>query len=181
MGRSPALDNSAPRIFLIDTYGFIFGAFHARARMQAPPMRTTTGLPTEEVLIFNNMLRKLAKTFAPQYMAAMFESLGKTHRDEAFAEYKANRSETPPDLIAQIPYVERLLAALRIPVIQYPGFEADDVIGTLSRKAADAGCEVVIVSSDKDMMQLVTDRVCLLHPATSYTWYDRAKVQEIIR
>jgi DNA polymerase-1 len=180
MGRSPALNNSAPRIFLIDTYGFIFRAFHARARMQAPPMRTTTGLPTEAVLIFNNMLRKLSKTFGPQYMAAIFESLGKTHRDELFAEYKANRTETPPDLIAQIPYVERLLAALHIPVIQYPGFEADDVIGTLSRKAAQAGCEVVIVSSDKDMLQLVTDRVSMLNPAKDDTWYDPAKVKEFM-
>jgi DNA polymerase-1 len=170
----------APRIFLIDTYGFIFRAFHARARMQAPPMRTTTGLPTEAVLIFNNMLRKLSKTFAPHYMAAIFESLGKTHRDELFAEYKANRSETPPDLIVQIPYVERLLAALHIPVIQYPGFEADDVIGTLSRKAAEAGCEVVIVSSDKDMLQLVNDRVSMLNPAKDDTWYDPAKVKEFM-
>jgi DNA polymerase I len=169
-----------PRIFLIDTYGFIFRAFHARARMQAPPMRTTTGLPTEAVLIFNNMLRKLSKTFAPHYMAAIFESLGKTHRDELFAEYKANRSETPTDLIAQIPYVERLLAALHIPVIQYPGYEADDVIGTLSRKAAEAGCEVVIVSSDKDMLQLVTDRVSMLNPAKDDTWYDPAKVKEFM-
>jgi len=143
-------------------------------------MRTTTGLPTEAVLIFNNMLRKLSKTFAPHYMAAIFESLGKTHRDELFAEYKANRSETPPDLIVQIPYVERLLAALHIPVIQYPGFEADDVIGTLSRKAAEAGCEVVIVSSDKDMLQLVTERVSMLNPAKDDTWYDPAKVKEFM-
>jgi DNA polymerase I len=169
-----------PRIFLIDTYGFIFRAFHARARMQAVPMRTASGLPTEAVLIFNNMLRKLSKTFAPQYMAAIFESLGKTHREEAFAEYKANRSETPPDLTTQIPYVERLLAALQIPVIQYPGFEADDVIGTLSRKAAQAGCEVVIVSSDKDMLQLVNDRVSMLNPAKEDTWYDSAKVKEFM-
>jgi DNA polymerase-1 len=174
------LENSAPRIFLIDTYGFIFRAFHARARMQAPPMRTTTGLPTEAVLIFNNMLRKLSKTFAPHFMAAIFESPGKTHRDELFAEYKANRSETPPDLITQIPYVERLLAALHIPVIQYPGFEADDVIGTLSRKAAEAGCQVVIVSSDKDMLQLVTDQVSMLNPAKDDTWYDPAKVKEFM-
>jgi DNA polymerase-1 len=170
----------APRIFLIDSYGFIFRAFHARARMQAPPMRTAAGLPTEAVLIFNNMLKKLAKTFAPEYMAAIFESLGPTHRDELFAEYKANRSETPPDLLTQIPYIERLLAALRIPIIQYPGYEADDVIGTLSRKAADAGCEVVIVSSDKDMLQLVNDRVSMLNPAKDDTWYDPAKVKEFM-
>ena len=148
--------------------------------MQAPPMRTAAGLPTEAVLIFNNMLKKLAKTFAPEYMAAIFESLGPTHRDELFAEYKANRSETPPDLLTQIPYIERLLAALRIPIIQYPGYEADDVIGTLSRKAADAGCEVVIVSSDKDMLQLVNDRVSMLNPAKDDTWYDAAKVKEFM-
>lgn len=169
-----------PRVFLIDSYGFIFRAYHARARMQAPPMRTSAGLPTEAVLIFHNMLRKLAKTFAPQYMAAVFESAGKTHRDEMYAEYKANRAETPPDLIAQIPYIERLLHALRIPILQYAGFEADDVIGTLSRKAADAGFEVVIVSSDKDMLQLVTDHVSMLNPAKDDTWYDPAKVREFM-
>jgi DNA polymerase-1 len=169
-----------PRLFLIDSYGFIFRAFHARARMQAPPMRTTTGIPTEAVLIFYNMVRKLAKTYQPQYLAAIFESLGKTHREEAFAEYKANRSETPEDLITQIPYVVRLIEAMRIPLIQYPGFEADDVIGTLSRKAALAGCEVVIVSSDKDMLQLVTDRVSMLNPAKDDTWYDPAKVREFM-
>jgi DNA polymerase-1 len=171
---------ASPRIFLIDSYGFIFRAFHARARMQAPPMRTTTGLPTEAVLIFHNMLRKLSKTFAPQHMAAIFEGRGKTHREEAFAEYKANRSETPPDLLLQIPYIERILAALRVPVIQYPGFEADDVIGTLSHRATEAGYEVVIVSSDKDMLQLVTDRVSMLNPAKDDTWYDPAKVREFM-
>jgi DNA polymerase I len=148
--------------------------------MQAPPMRTTTGLPTEAILIFHNMLRKLSKTFAPQHMAAIFESPGKTHREEEFAEYKANRSETPVDLITQIPYIERLLHSLRIPILQYPGFEADDVIGTLSRKAAEAGYEVVIVSSDKDMLQLVTDRVSMLNPAKDDTWYDPAKVKEFM-
>jgi DNA polymerase-1 len=143
-------------------------------------MRTTTGLPTEAVLIFHNMLRKMARTFAPQYIAAIFESAGKTHREEAFAEYKANRSETPPDLIVQIPYIERILNALRIPILQYPGYEADDVIGTLSRKAVEAGCEVVIVSSDKDMLQLVTDRISMLNPAKDDAWYDPAKVKEFM-
>jgi DNA polymerase I len=148
--------------------------------MQAPPMRTTTGLPTEAILIFNNMLKKLAKTFAPQYMAAILESKGKTHRETEYAEYKANRSETPPELLTQIPYIEKLLDSLRIPMIQSPGFEADDVIGTLSRKAAEAGFEVVIVSSDKDMLQLVTDRVFMLNPAKDDTWYDPAKVKEFM-
>jgi DNA polymerase I len=148
--------------------------------MQAPPMRTTTGIPTEAILIFHNMLRKLSKAFAPQYMAAVFEGKGKTHREEEFAEYKANRSETPPDLIVQIPYIERILNALRVPIMQYAGFEADDVIGTLSRKAAEAGFEVVIVSSDKDMLQLVTEHVSMLNPAKDDTWYDPAKVREFM-
>lgn len=172
--------STAPRLFLIDSYGFIFRAYHARARSKAPPMRTSSGLPTEAVLIFHNMLRRLSKTFAPQYMAAIFESLGKTHRDEMYAEYKANRAETPPDLITQIPYIERILHALRIPILQYPGYEADDVIGTISRKAAEAGFEVAIVSSDKDMLQLVTDRISMLNPAKDDVWYDPAKVREFM-
>jgi DNA polymerase-1 len=170
----------APRIFLIDTYGFIFRAYHARARTGAPPMRTTSGISTEAVFIFTNMLRKLSRTFEPKYMAAIFESIGKTHRETEFAEYKANRTEMPQDLSEQIPYVRRLIEALRVPIVQYAGFEADDVIGTLSRKAAENGYEVVIVSSDKDMLQLVTDRVSMLNPAKDDTWYDPAKVKEFM-
>ena len=143
-------------------------------------MRTSAGLSTEVVFIFNNMLRKLTRTYQPAYMVAVFESLGKTLREEEFPEYKANRAETPEDLIQQIPYVRRLIDALRIPIVQYAGFEADDVIGTLSRQASAAGCEVVIVSSDKDLMQLVTDNVHMLNPAKDDTWYDPAKVKEFM-
>jgi DNA polymerase-1 len=170
----------SPRLFLIDTYGFIFRAYHARARTGAPPMRTSTGLSTEVVFIFSNMLRKLTKTYKPEYMVAVFESLGKTHREEEYAEYKANRAETPDDLIQQVPYVRRLIEALRIPIVQYAGFEADDVIGTLSRQASAAGCEVVIVSSDKDLMQLVTDRVRMLNPAKDDAWYGPPEVKEFM-
>src|SRR3954465_1800223 len=144
------------RLFLIDTFGVIFRAYHARARTGAPPMRTATGLSTEAVFIFSNMLRKLSRTFEPEYMVAIFESLGKTHREVDFPEYKANRAETPPDLLEQIPYVRRLIEGLAIPIAEYDGFEADDVIGTMSRQSSEAVCEVVIVSSDKDMLQLVT-------------------------
>jgi len=168
------------RLFLIDTFGFIFRAYHARARGSAPPMRTSTGLSTEAVYIFNNMLRKLAKQHEPPYIAAIFESGEPTHRTTEFAEYKANRSETPPDLLEQIPYVRRVLEAMRIPILEYPGFEADDVIGTIARRAEAAGFEVVIVSSDKDMLQLVTDRVAMLNPAKDDTWYDPAKVKEFM-
>jgi len=169
-----------PRLFLIDSYGFIFRAYHARARSAAPPMRTSTGLSTEAVYIFTNMLRKLAKTYKPEYLAAVFESIGPTLREQEFAEYKANRAEAPPDLGEQIVYIRRLLDALRIPILEFKGFEADDVIGTISRRAEQAGFEVVIVSSDKDMLQLVSDRVSMLNPAKDDTWYDPAKVEEFM-
>ena len=169
-----------PRLFLIDTFGFIFRAYHARARMGLPPMRTSTGLNTEAVLIVNNMLKKLVKTWKPAYIAAIFESLGKTHRDAEYAQYKANRTETPPDLIEQIPYVEKMIQALKIPVIQSEGFEADDVIGTFCQKGVDAGCDVVIVSSDKDMLQLVNEHVFMLDPRKDDLWYDAAKVKEFM-
>ena len=99
-----------PRLFLIDTYGFIFRAYHARARTGAPPMRTTTGISTEAVYIFHNMVRKLRAAYHPEYIAAIFES-GKTFREEKYAGYKANRTEMPPDLGEQIPYIRRLLEA----------------------------------------------------------------------
>jgi DNA polymerase-1 len=173
-------DVPMPRLFLIDSFGFIFRAYHARARSGAPPMRTSTGLATEVVFIFNNMLRKLAKQYEPAYMTAVFESEEPTLRLQEFAQYKANRVETPPDLLEQIPAVRRLLEAMRIPVLEYPGYEADDVIGTLARRAEQNGCEVVIVSSDKDMMQLVTERVSMLNPAKDDEWYSPAKVKEFL-
>ncbi len=164
------------RLFLIDSYGFIFRAYHARARSAAPPMRTTTGLATEAVFIFHNMVRKLRAAYQPEYIAAIFES-GKTFRDEVFAEYKANRTEMPPDLGEQIPYIRRLLEAMRIPVLQYPGFEADDVIGAMARRASE-DFDVVIVSSDKDMLQLVNDRVHMYNPVKEDVWYDPATAEQ---
>src|SRR5690348_13929785 len=152
------------RLFLIDTFGFIFRAYHARARSGAPPMRTSTGLSTEAVFIFHNMVRKLLTTHKPDYIAAVFESAEPTFRSEAFEHYKANRTEMPPDLGEQIPYVRRTLEALRIPILEFPGFEADDVIGTIACTETKKPLEVVIVSSDKDMLQLVNERVFMLNP-----------------
>ena len=143
-------------------------------------MRTSTGLSTEAVYIFNNMLRKLAKSYAPEYIAAVFESGAPVARMAEFAEYKANRTEMPPDLGDQIPQIRRILDAMRIPILEYPGFEADDVIGAIARRAEEAGMEVVIVSSDKDMMQIVTDRVSMLNPAKDDEFYDPAKVKEFL-
>lgn len=167
-----------PRLFLIDSFGYIFRAYHARARTGAPPMRTAAGLPTEAVYIFHNMVRKLRAEHKPTYLAAVFES-GKTFREEKFAAYKANREEMPPDLGQQIPWVRQTLEAMRIPVLEFEGFEADDVIGSIARKAA-ASVDVVIVSSDKDMLQLVGDGVSMLNPAKDDTWYDESKTEEFM-
>jgi DNA polymerase-1 len=169
-----------PRLFLIDSFGFIFRAYHARARSAAPPMRTSAGLSTEAVYIFNNMLRKLGKSYAPEYIAAVFESGAPVARMAEFAEYKANRTEMPPDLGEQIPHIRRIVEALRIPILEYQGFEADDVIGAIARRAEQAGIEVVIVSSDKDMMQIVTERVSMLNPAKDDEWYGPAQVKEFL-
>src|SRR5215813_5215684 len=168
------------RLFLIDTFGFVFRAYHARARSGAPPMRTSKGISTEAVFIFHNMLRRLTKDHKPDYMAAIFESKGKTLREQEFTEYKANRTEMPPDLGEQIPYIRKIIEAMSIPILEYPGFEADDVIGTIAHRAEAAGSEVVIVSSDKDMLQLVSSRVSMLNPMKEDLWYDEAKVHEFL-
>ncbi len=166
------------RLLLIDSFNFIFRAFHARQRTGAPPMRTSRGSSTEAIYIFHNMLRRLQKQYQPEYLAAVFESEGPTFRDQQFAAYKANRTETPPELIEQIPAIARMLEAMRIPVLLSPGYEADDVIGTVARQAAAQGLEVWIVSSDKDMLQLVGDNIRMLDAMKNDTLYDPAKVRE---
>ena len=200
-GRAAVLSgvDSHGRIFLIDTMSFIFRAYHAMARQR--PMSTKTGLPTAAIYVFVNMLRKLRDDFSPQYLAAVFDVAGRTFRDEqaetlttvrkfdiktqTFTEieykgYKANRKEMPEDLVQQVPYIRRALEAYRIPMIGVTRFEADDVIGTLARKAAEASHPVYIVSSDKDMMQLVNDKVHILNPPKDNLICDAAKVEEIL-
>ena len=169
-----------PGLFLIDSFGFIFRAYHARARSGAPPMRTREGLATEAVFIFHNMVRKLIGTYRPDYIAAIFESEGPTLREQEYAEYKANRPEMPADLAEQIPYVRRMLEALGIPVLEYPGYEADDVIGAIAKQSAGSGVFVTIVSSDKDMLQLVDERISMLDPRKDDRWYDSDKVTEFM-
>jgi len=169
-----------PRLFLIDSFGFIFRAYHARARSGAPPMRTSSGLSTEAVFIFHNMVRKLITSFKPDYIAAVFESSEPTFRSEAFAEYKANRTEMPQDLGQQIPYIRRLLEAMQMPILQFPAYEADDVIGAIACREPKKPLEVVIVSSDKDMLQLVNQRVFMLNPMKDDEWYDEAKTEQFM-
>ncbi len=187
------------RIFLIDAMSFIFRAYHAMARQRG--MSTKSGVPTAAVYVFVNMLRKLRDDFSPQYLAAVFDVAAPTFRDQQaegfttvrkfdlksqtfqqveYHGYKANRSEMPGDLAQQIPYIRRALQAYRIPILQMPGYEADDVIGTLARKAAEKLHPVYVVSSDKDMLQLVNDRVQVLNPPKDNLICDAQKVEEIL-
>ncbi|MGH9779682.1 MAG: 5'-3' exonuclease H3TH domain-containing protein, partial [Candidatus Acidiferrales bacterium] len=140
------------RVYLIDAMSYVFRAYHAPTPMR---FASPQGVPTNAVFLFNNMLRKLLREHAPDYVGVVFESLGPTVRDELFKEYKAQRAPTPDDLKQQIPYIRRLCEAMRIPMLEYEGYEADDVIATLAKRAAAEGLEAVIVTSDKDMLQLV--------------------------
>jgi DNA polymerase-1 len=188
-----------PPIFLLDSMSFIFRAYHAMQRQR--PMSTRSGVPTAATYVFVNMINKLRRDFSPHYFAAIFDTMTPVFRDEraktmtsvrkfniktqqfdevAYEGYKANRTEMPADLAQQIPYIRRALEAFHIPIIQYEGFEADDVIGTLSHKAEAAGHKVYIVSNDKDMLQLVTEHVLVLNPAKDNLVLDRAAVQETL-
>src|SRR5947208_4813630 len=178
---------------------FIFRAYHAMARQRG--MSTKTGLPTAATYVFVNMLRKLRDDFSPEYLAAVFDVAAPTFRDQqagqittvrrfdlktqTFQEieyrgYKANRSEMPGDLAQQLPYIRRALEGYRIPILELPGYEADDVIGTLACKAAAQSYLVYVLSSDKDMLQLVNDRVLVLNPPKDNLICDAAKVEEIL-
>ncbi len=178
---------------------FIFRAYHAMQHSR--PMSTRSGLPTAATYVFVNMIKKLRQDFAPRYFAAVFDVSGEVFRDEraramgplrkwnaktqsfdevSYEGYKANRASMPDDLRRQIPYIRRALEALRIPILEAEGFEADDVIGTLARKAAEDGHEVFIVSGDKDMMQLVTPQVKVLNPQKDNLILDPAKVTETL-
>ena len=155
--QAPTGDKPVERVFLIDSMSHIFRAFFAPMANRAAPLANSKGQVTQAVYIFTNMLRKLLQDEKPNYIAAIFESGEKTFRHETFADYKANRLAMPEDLASQLPYIIRLCEAFNIPVINAPGYEADDVIGTLAKKVAAQKLQAVIVSNDKDMCQLVTD------------------------
>ncbi len=144
------------QLILVDGSGYIFRAFHA-----LPPMNTSHGLPTQAVYGFIRMLLKLLKDVRPSHIAIVFDSPKRTFRDDLFADYKANRSEAPNDLIVQIPYIHRAVAAFRIKSLMIEGFEADDVIGTLAKRAAKEDFVVTLITADKDFMQLVGPHVTL--------------------
>lgn len=196
---NPAGPQEKPAIYLLDAMSFIFRAYHAL--QQQRPMSTRGGVPTAATYVFVNMINKLRRDFRPEYLAAVFDTGAPVFRDElarkltglpkwnpktqqfeesGYRGYKANRAEMPTDLALQIPYIRRSLDALQIPMLERDGFEADDIIGTLARQAAEAGYPIFVVSNDKDMLQLVNDRVKILNPVKNNLVLDREKVIETL-
>jgi DNA polymerase I len=165
------------RLFLIDAMGYIFRAFYAPMPMR---LRSASGVPTNVPYLFSNMIRKLVKDWHPDYLGVAFDVAAPTFRDKLFAAYKAQRPPFPEDLVVQLPYVRRYCEAMRLPILEYPGYEADDVIGSLARQATKKNLEVIIVTSDKDLMQLVTPHVRILNPAKADLVIDEKKVEELM-
>ena len=148
----------SPTIVLVDGSSYLFRAFHAM-----PSLTTSDGEPTGAIRGVVNMLRRLRAEYPSEYFAVVFDAPGKTFRDDWYPEYKANRPPMPDELRAQIEPLHRLVAALGLPLLCIPGVEADDVIGTLAERARERGCRVVISTNDKDMAQLVDERVTLVN------------------
>ena len=150
------------KLFLLDAYALIFRAYFAFARN---PRVTSKGLDTSAVYGFLLALLDVIEKEKPSHLAVVFDIGGSEVREQLFPDYKGNRDETPEGIKVAVPYIQKLLGALRIPALGVPGYEADDVIGTLAHKAESAGFEVFMMTPDKDFGQLVTDRVKMYKPA----------------
>src|SRR5882762_8386050 len=168
------------KLFLVDAMAHIYRAFFApMVRMNGPG-----GLPTKVPFLFANILRRIIKDYQPEYLGIVFDPSGPTFRDKLFEKYKAQREPMPDEMRVQLPYVKKLCEAMRLPVLEVKGYEADDVIGTLALKGANSKLEVLIVSNDKDMMQLVGKSVRTLRTgsggAKADVIVDEKRVEEIL-
>ncbi len=165
------------RLFLVDAMGYIFRAYFApMERLQSG------GIPTKVPYLFATMMRRLLnnKERRPDYLAVVYDHSSPTFRDKIFAAYKAQRPPMPDELSIQMPFVRRYCEAMRLPILEYPGYEADDVIGSLARQARQENLEVFIVTSDKDLMQLVGGPVRLLNPTKGDLIIDEKMVEELM-
>jgi DNA polymerase-1 len=174
------MSSSSKKLFLVDAMAHIYRAFYAPMnRMNAP-----SGIPTKVPFLFSIILRRLIKDYKPDYLGIVFDTKGPTFRDKLFEKYKAQRPPMPDDLSVQIPYVRKLCEAMHLPILEYQGYEADDVIGALAMQGAKKQLEVLIVSNDKDMMQLVGKSVRTLRTgsggAKADIIVDAKKVEEIL-
>ncbi len=173
--------SESKKLFLVDAMAHVYRAFFAPM-----PQRLTgpNGTPTNVPFLFGNILKRLIKDYEPKYISVVFDPPGATFRDKLFEKYKAQRQPMPDDMKVQIPLVRRLCEAMRLPILEKKGFEADDVIGTIATQAAKQGFAVLIVSNDKDMMQLVGKNVRTLKTGSGGLkgdiLVDEAKVQELL-
>ncbi|MDO9230043.1 MAG: DNA polymerase I [Syntrophales bacterium] len=165
-------EKKRPKFVLVDGSNYLFRAFYAIRELS-----NSKGFPTNAIYGFTTMLMKLLRDQEPDYIAVAFDVKGPTFRHEAYEEYKATRKATPDTLIPQIPFVKEIVRGFSIPVLEQQGIEADDIIGTIARRQAEAGMEVVIVSGDKDMMQLVSTEIRMVDTMKEKT-YDIAAVKE---
>jgi len=168
------------KLFLVDAMAHVYRAFYApMLRMNAP-----SGIPTKVPFLFANILRRLLKDYKPEYVAIVFDTRQPTFRDKLFEAYKAQRQPMPDEMSIQLPYVRRLCEAMRLPILELDGYEADDVIGTMAKKGVAKKLDVLVVSNDKDMMQLVNPGVRILRTgsggAKADTIVDAEKVNEIL-
>jgi DNA polymerase I len=179
---TPSLPGTAPRkkLFLVDAMAHVYRAFYAPMnRMNAP-----SGMPTKVPFLFNNILRRLLKDYKPEYVGIVFDTRLPTFRDKLFEKYKAKRQPMPDELSLQLPYVRRLCEAMRLPVLEFDGYEADDVLGALAQQAAKQDLDVFLITQDKDMMQLVDTTIRVMRTAAggakSDVIVDAAKVVELM-
>jgi DNA polymerase I len=175
-----AKEAAAKKLFLVDAMAHVYRAFYApMVRMNAP-----SGLPTKVPFLFSNILKRILKDYHPDYLAIVFDTSKPTFRDKIFEQYKAQRQPMPDEMSVQLPYVRRLCEAMELPILELDGYEADDVIGTMAKKGVEKNLEVLVISNDKDMMQLVNEGVKILRTGTggakADVIVDAAKVEEIL-
>ena len=149
------------RVFIVDGYGQIYRSYFA---FMNNPLRDKEGNNVSAVYGFFNTIMSLIRQYQPQYLVVAMDAKGKTFRHEMYDQYKANREKTPEDLHAQIPVIDSFIDGMHIPHFSRVGMEADDIIATISRKASEAGIETVMVTGDKDLLQLVRSDVFALRP-----------------
>ena len=158
------MSDTSKKLFLLDAYALIFRAYYAFIKN---PRVTSKGLNTSAIFGFLLALEEVLQKQKPTHIAVVFDTPTPTFRHEMYQEYKAHRDETPEDIKKAVPYIKKLIEAYKIPVIDYPGYEADDVIGTLARKASERGFTTYMMTPDKDYAQLVSDNVFMLKPSRS--------------
>jgi DNA polymerase-1 len=173
---APAAAGPRPRLLLLDGHSLAYRAFFA---LPVENFSTTTGQPTNAVYGFTSMLINVLRDEQPSHVAVAFDVGRKTFRSEIYAEYKANRSESPTDFRGQVSLIQEVLGALHIQVVTAEGFEADDVIATLTVQAVDAGMDVLICTGDRDALQLVNEHVTVLYPRKGVSDLTRFTPEEV--